>query len=128
MKLATNEDVPTHLKKTVKRSFKNFTQEKWNLSLAKKDWSLLKDCKNIDLLVEKFTTNITKSMDEVAPIKTFYVKSHHKFEVTDEIKKLMTKRDNCRMQMKGASQIERSVLHIKYKQLRNKVNTVYTRV
>ena len=57
------------------------------------------DCKNIDLMVEKFTTNITKSMDEVAPIKTFYVKSHHKFEVTDEIKKLMTKRDNCRMQM-----------------------------
>ena len=46
-----------------------------------------------------FTQNITESLDEVAPLKTFTVRSHHKFGISEETKKLMVKRDNCRSQM-----------------------------
>ena len=35
----------------------------------------------------------------------------------------MIKRDNCRSQMKGASAEARQILHVKYKQLRNKINS-----
>ena len=49
-------------------------------------------------------------------MKSFTVRSHHKFETKD----LMQKRDQCRAQMKGASSMERNVLHKKYKTLRNK--------
>ena len=119
-KIETNEEVPIHSKRIVKRSFKNFTQDKWNQSLGKKDWTSLSACSDIDLLVKKFTSNITESLDELAPIKTFIVRSHHKFGVSEETKKLMIKRDNCRSQMKGASAEARQILHVKYKQLRNK--------
>ena len=39
---------------------------------------------NIDQMVQIFTQNITESLDEVAPLKTFTVRSHHKFGISEE--------------------------------------------
>ena len=57
------------------------------------------------------------------PIKTFTIRSQYKFGLTESTKSLMTQRDNCRKKMKGASTSERQILHVKYKMLRNKVNS-----
>ena len=72
-------------------------------------------------MVNVFTSNITEGIDEIAPVKTFTVKTHHKFGLSDATKKIMSERDNCRIKMKNASSNDRKILHTKYKTLRNKV-------
>ena len=39
-------------------------------------------------MVNVFTSNITEGIDEIAPVKTFTVKTHHKFGLSDATKKL----------------------------------------
>ena len=51
---------------------------------------------NIKKVVNVFTSNITEALDEIAPVKTFTVKTHHKFGLSDATKKIMSERDNCR--------------------------------
>ena len=68
-KLVTNEEVPILTKKIVKRSFKQFTKQKWNQSLARKDWTSMTGNSNVDQMVQTFKQNITECLDEVAPIK-----------------------------------------------------------
>ena len=43
-------------------------------------------------MVEIFTLNIQETLDEVAPYKTFTVKSQYKFGLSEKTKDLMTKR------------------------------------
>ena len=90
--------------------------------LGTKDWAGLEACNGVDEMVEIFKDNITSALDEIVPIKNFTVavRSKHKFGLSNETKDLMQKRDQCRAEMKNASISERSVLHTKYKLLRNK--------
>ena len=56
-----------------KRSFKNFTKEKWNASLAKQDWLDVEDYTDVDLMVGDFNEKIEKALDLVAPVRTFKI-------------------------------------------------------
>ena len=47
---------------------KDFSQEKWNKSLDKKDWSGLEDCNTVDEMVDIF---IYEPLNDVAPYKTY---------------------------------------------------------
>ena len=73
-------------------------------------------------MVEKFNDLISDALDEVAPMKSFIVKSHYKFGLSDETKALMRKRDQTRIHIKSANSNEKSVLVKQYKSLRNQVN------
>ena len=75
--------------------------------LARKDWSGLEDCNSVDDMVDIFTKNIDEALDEVAPIKSFKVKSNYKFGISLETKKLMRQRDNTIENIKKAQNGEK---------------------
>ena len=91
--------------------------------LAKKDWSTVSECQDVDQMVEIFTAFITEALDEITPFKTFSIRSHHKFGLSEISKELIIQRDRCRSKIKGAGPTEKQILFEKYKKLRNKVNS-----
>ena len=68
-----------------------------------------------------FNTAIQEALDEIAPIRSFKVRSHHKFGLSEQTKDLMRKRDYTRAGISKASPSERPTLLKKYKFLRNQV-------
>ena len=110
------------VRKVTKRSFKNYTPEKWNESLRNQNWRLVTEEVDLDKKVETFTKLLISALDHVAPIKSFIVKSHYKFGISEETKDLMLKRDNTRLKIKNAEMTEKIILMTQYKKLRNKVN------
>ena len=74
--------------KITKRSLKNFTKEAWNNCLSKKDWSKIECCSDVDRMVEIFSQNIEEALDEVAPIKTFTIRSQYRFGLSENTKEL----------------------------------------
>ena len=89
--LLTNKQKQTYERKIRKRSMKNFSSEKWNKCIAEKNWKNLTNCNNVDEMVDIFSNNLNEALDEVAPFKTFTVRSHHKFGLSDETEKTMKK-------------------------------------
>ena len=73
-------------------------------------------------MVDIFTINTDKALDEIAPFKTFQIKSNYKFGISIETKELMHQRDITRNSIKKAKGSERLILSSKYKKLRNLVN------
>ena len=70
-------------------------------------------------MVEIFSRNIEEALDEVAPIKTFTIRSQYKFGLTDSTKNLMHDRDVTRGRIKNAGSVnEKAILQAKYKALR----------
>ena len=66
----SNQKSHIHISKITKRSQKFFTKERWNECLAKKNWSKLEMCENVDQMVEIFTEKITEALDEITPLKS----------------------------------------------------------
>ena len=62
-------------RKVTKRSLKNFSVQAWNESLTKKNWVIINECTEVDDMVEIFNKNIEDALDEVAPVKTFSIRS-----------------------------------------------------
>ena len=62
----------------------NFSNENWNQILAKKDWSLLEECESVNQMAEVFDEIIQEALDEIAPVKSFTVKSQFKFGLSTE--------------------------------------------
>ena len=61
-----------------KRSLKNFTAQKWRDTLATKDWDSIISCENLDeKKMVSYNKAIQEDLDEIAPIRTFKVRSHH---------------------------------------------------
>ena len=54
----------------------------------------------MDNKVKRFTKNIDEALDEVAPYKSFTIKSQYKFGLSLETKDLMYKRDQTRKKIK----------------------------
>ena len=57
-----------------KRCYKNYSKERWNECLSKKDWSRMEN-QDLNSMVETFTTFTNEALDEVAPFKTFKIRS-----------------------------------------------------
>jgi hypothetical protein len=73
-------------------------------------------------MVVAFTNMVTESLDEIAPIKSFMVKSKYIFGISKETKDLMKQRDNARKQACSASKVQKEIWLSNYKKLRNLVN------
>ena len=61
------------------------------------------------------TGNTNLALDEVAPFRTFTIKSKYKFGITAETKLLMKQRDDTREKIKSASNNGKVILLAKYK-------------
>ena len=66
-----------YTRKIVKRSFKNFNPQTWNETLQKRNWSEIEDTEDLDKKVDKFTRLVAESLDKLAPMTNFTVKSKH---------------------------------------------------
>ena len=58
-------------------------------------------------------------LDECAPLKSFKIRQHHKFGISDTTKALIQERDNARKEISKKSTQEKAVQHEKYKKLNN---------
>ena len=47
-------------------------------------------------MAENFNINIEEALDEIAPYKTFTIKSNYKFGISNNTKEMMKKRDKTR--------------------------------
>ena len=70
-----------------------------------------------------FNANIAKALDQVAPIKTFKIRSNHRFGLSDSTTELMRKRDKTRGSISKAKGQQKGVLLQQYKILRNQVTS-----
>ena len=106
-----------------KRSFKDFTKERWNDALAQQEWQDVEECSGVNQMVTAFDRNIQEALDQVAPIRTFKIKSNYRFGLSEGVKDLMKKRDKTRANISKASPKEKAVLLQQYKTLRNQVTS-----
>ena len=118
-KIHRNNTKYTH--SITKRSFKNFTTRSWNESLAMQDWLEVNDAEDVDSMVSQFNKNVEQALDRVAPVKSFKIRSNHRFGLSENTKDLMRKRDQVRISVSKASTKEKPTLQKQYKALRNKV-------
>ena len=75
-------------------------------------------------MVGDFNEKIKKALDLVVPVRTFKIRSNHKFGLSDETKEQMRKRDQTRESINKSSPKEKVVLLQQYKKLRNKVTSM----
>ena len=65
-----------------------------------------------------------EALDEIAPMKSFTVRTQHKFGLSDRTKKLMADRDRTRLSIaNGNSESQKKILLKKYKVIRNQANS-----
>ena len=72
---------------------------------------------NLDDMLVIFTKNVNEALDDLAPYKTFTVRSQFKFGLTEETKELMSKRDNIRKNLCKASASEKPIMIKQYKKI-----------
>ena len=90
---------------------KNFSKLAWNQCLAKKDWSFADSDMDLNQMAEKLSSTLDEALDEIAPFKSFTVRSQHRFGVSDRTKKLMKSRDETRLNIAiGNSTCHRAIL------------------
>ena len=106
-----------------KRSYKDFTMENWNAALAQQDWLDVEESSGVNQMVNVFNLNIQAALDQVAPVRTFKIRSNHRFGLSEGVKELMKKRDKTRAAVSKASTKEKGVLLQQYKALRNQVTS-----
>ena len=70
---------------------KNFNEEVWNDAQRKKNWEELDLINDLDDQVKKFTDMVTEALDEVAPVRSFKIKSNYVFGLSTDTKELMKK-------------------------------------
>ena len=111
-----------YIRKISKRSFKNYTIDNWSDSLREQPWSQITSENDIEKKTDLLAKFMNAALDEVAPVKTFTVKSNYKFGISNETKEIMKKRDSTRAKIPKVSTNEKLILLAKYKKLRNLVN------
>ena len=73
----------------------------------------------VNEMVSIFSDNINRALDQIAPVRTFTIRSNHRFGLSENTQELMKKRDSTRKSIKDAGSQEKAVLLEKYKILRN---------
>ena len=107
-------------KTIIKRSMKNFTEQRWKECLVRKNWEKLAETEDIEQMTEDLTKLITEALDECAPMTKFKLNTNYKHGLTKETKELIKERDNLRKEIKRSPN-EKKTIHERYKKLRNRV-------
>ena len=78
---------------------------------------------SVEDMAVSFNKNIEDALDEIAPYKSFTIKSHYKFGISKSTKDLMKKRNQTRENISKAKGSEKVTLLNQYKKLRNNVTS-----
>ena len=65
-------------------------------------------------MVSVFNNNVENALNEVAPVRTFTIRSNHRFGLSDSTKELMQKRDQTRAKVSTAVGQQKGVLLQQY--------------
>ena len=79
-----------------KRCMKNFTQEKWKLQLAMKNWEKIGETEDVNEMAQHFNEKVIEALDECAPIKEMKIRQAYKDGLTDRTKAMIKERDRMR--------------------------------
>ena len=69
---------PSYKRTITKRSYKNFTAERWNSCLENQDWSAVENCQNVEEMVwernrnDKSTVKLSYFLKIIYKIATFW--------------------------------------------------------
>ena len=75
---------------------KNFSREKWKITLAKKGWKAIGETEDVDEISEILNMQVTKALDECAPMKEIKIRRYYKFGLNEDIKKLKKERGSLK--------------------------------
>lgn len=103
----------------LKRTFKNFNSKAFCKDLAMAPWEEIWKAEDVNQMVEMYSGFVNEALDTHAPIKEIKIKANYKSGLSKETKKLMNKRDTLRKEFSKTKGREKTVLHEKYKKLRN---------
>ena len=114
-----------------KRSYKDFSEEKYLQDLAKVDWSDVLTSVDVDLAAELLTRKIRYCLNVHAPWVIFQQRKFFSPWLTDGTKKMMMQRDRLKQEAKdlairdkerGVTSDEQISAWAKYRKIRNKIN------
>ena len=111
------------MKTITKPCIKTLTKSNWCLSLLNRNWEELGQTEDVEDMAEIINKLVTESLDQCAPIKSFKIRNQNKHGISENTRNLIKERDSTRKALASRSSAEKSVLLIKYKKLRNKVNS-----
>ncbi|KAG7309261.1 hypothetical protein JYU34_005202 [Plutella xylostella] len=113
---------PKPKKRTIlQRNFKQVDELQLCEDAKAIDWAQLNDIDDIDERVALFNSLLTDLFDKHAPLRPVHVKQLPAPWLTDDIKRLMSKRDHARFRYKKQPTEEHERM---YKELRNRCNRV----
>ena len=80
-----------------KRSYKNFSEEKFMEEIREVKWWQVYKCTRVDEAVEAFTRCLTGIIDrpDMAPVRTFQARRQYASWLSEETKELMATRDQA---------------------------------
>lgn len=108
-----------NVKEIFKRSMKNFNSKAFCRDLAMAPWEKLAETKDVNKMVEMYTSFINQTLDIHAPVRKIKIRGNYKSRLSTTSKKLMKKRDQTRKKYSKARGVEKAGWFKKYKKLRN---------
>ena len=102
-----------------KRSYKSFDAARFLTDLSKISWWRIYSCDDVNEAVKMLSDDLTKLLDEHAPIKVFQVRSKYVPWISLSTKELMRQRDEAQ-KLAGETGLHSD--WIKYKRLRNRIS------
>ena len=106
-----------------KRCMKNFNINSWNQCLATKNWNLIAETEDVDLMAKTLSNNVNSALDDCAPTKTIRIKPTYIHGLQPETKATMAERDKTRNELKY-TRTEKWILLEKYRKLRNRATAL----
>ena len=113
------KNITRNVRYVKKRSYKTFDSLKFINECRKISWWDLYQCENVNEAVRIFSEKLTKVLDQMAPVKTFQIRSNFSPWLSEATKELMQERN---ISQRIASETKKPEDWLKYKILRNKVN------
>ena len=104
-----------------KRCYKNFKKEDFIFAVRQISWWQLYACDDVEIALQMLTTNLTKILDEMAPIRTIQIRENYAPWLSSETKQLMAERDRAQ---KVAAETKSANDWKLFKRIRNKVNSI----
>ena len=101
-----------------KRSLKNFNSNVFLEMVRQLSWFDIYCTTDVNKAVDLLTTKLSSILNEVAPMKTFQVRTNYSPWVSSETKELMKLRNNL---LKLASETRDSTDWLRFKNMRNKM-------
>ena len=103
-----------------KRCYKEFDESIFREQVANISWYELYSCEDLDQAVQILTCNLTRILDELAPVKTVQIRTRYAPWLSSDTKAVMKERDAAQVH---ASETQHQDDWRLYKNLRNSVTT-----